>query len=92
MKSIYGFAQQLPIMSGTNALALNIANNLMLKSEAPKPEHINPERQNEIYVEVRQMEEAFIADLESAGAMTTERLGVIRSLFGVIQVEMMRSH
>lgn len=89
---IHGFTQQLPIIASTNALALNIADQLMLKSEAPRPAYISPERQAEIYTEVRQMEEAFIAALESTGAMTPKRLAVIRSRFAVIQVEMMRPH
>lgn len=89
---INGQARQLQIFAGENASALNIAEQLVRASEMAIPEHISPELQNEIYLDVRRMEEAFIADLESAGAITTERLGVIRSLFGVIQIEMMRSH
>ncbi len=79
------------MIAGENVIARIIASRLIRESEVPRPEHISPEQQNEIYTALCQLEEAFVADLESADAITPERLGAIRSRFGVIQVEMMRS-
>lgn len=88
----YGQGRKLQASAGENIIARNIAYQLIRESEVPIPKYISPERKYEIYSELRQLEEMYIADLESTASVTPERLGVIRSLFGVIQVETMRSN
>lgn len=87
-----GYIKHLQLIAKGQLVALNILNQLVLMCGAPRPRYTSPERQSEIYTKLRQLEEDFIAALESAGAITFKRRGAITSRFAVIQVEMMQAY